>query len=459
MFAVSQILADHFGCPDTDVEFEWPGWDESPAGFFRFGEDVVCYGRSSAMPLAQTVTQPLYDAVGDVHLESSRCVLPFDPAEVVNNLRRERYVRNAGSNGKGQSFHNLIRRAYYGVRPWLPVPVRKQLQRLFLAGRMNTPFPNWPVDRSVDRFLERLLAMSLRARRLERIPFIWFWPDGQSSAAIMTHDVEMSAGVRFCSALMDIDEQNGFRSSFQLVPENRYTIPESLLHEIRRRGFEINVHDLNHDGRLYWRREEFLRRTAKINHYARAFGANGFRAGALYRNLDWYDAFDFAFDMSVPNVGHLDAQAGGCCTVMPYFVGGILELPVTATQDYSLFQVLGEYSIELWIRQINLIQDGHGLISFIAHPDYLVERRARTTYRALLAYLARLRSEGTLWIALPGEVNEWWRARSRMRLVQKNGSWTIEGQGKERARIGYASLDGNAVRFTVATNAAAKDKG
>jgi hypothetical protein len=448
MLTVRQILTEHFRCPDVGLEFDLPSSPGSREGYFRFGEDTVCFARSSTFPAAPTVGGPLHDALDDVRFTSSRCALPFDPAEVVENLRRERYIRNSESNGKGQGLRQLIRTAYYGGRPFLPVAVRKHLQRAFLAGRMRTQFPKWPVDRTVDGFLERLLALSLRVRGLERIPFIWFWPGDHLSAAIMTHDVETSSGVKFCSTSMDMDEQFGIRSSFHLIPEGRYMIPDALLGEIRQRGFEINIHDLNHDGRLYWRRDEFLRRAARINQHARRLGANGFRSGVLYRNLDWYDALDFSYDMSVPNVGHLDPQAGGCCTVMPYFVGRILELPVTATQDYPLFQILREYSIEHWIRQINLILDGHGLISFIAHPDYVVEGRARATYRALLAYLARLRSEIGLWIALPGEVNEWWRARSQMRLVRINGTWQVEGQGKERARIAYACLDGDDVRFT-----------
>lgn len=451
MLTVSQILTEHFRCPDEGLEFDLPSSPGSREGYFRFGENTICFARSSAIPLASTVDGPLHNALNDAHFASSRCALPFDPTEVVQNLRRERYIRNGGSNSNRHGFRRLIQTAYYGGRPFLPVPVRKHFQRAFLAGRMNTRFPQWPVDRTVDEFLERVLALSLKARGLERIPFIWFWPDDHLSAAIMTHDVETTSGIKFCSTSMDMDDEFGIRSSFHLIPEGRYTTPDVLRDEIRRRGFEINIHDLNHDGRLYWKRDEFLRRAAKINQYARQIGANGFRSGVLYRNLDWYDAFDFSYDMSVPNVGHLDAQAGGCCTVMPYFVGRILELPVTATQDYPLFQILGEYSIELWVRQINLILDGHGLISFIAHPDYLVERRARATYRALLAYLARLRSEVGLWITLPGKVNEWWRTRSQMRLVLDRGTWRIEGPACERARIAYAHLDGDGLRFTVET--------
>ena len=67
----------------------------------------------------------------------------------------------------------------------------------------------------------------------------------------------------------------------------------------------------------------------------------------MYREQEWFDAFEFSYDMSVPNAAHLEPQRGGCCTVMPYFVGDLLELPLTTTQDYSLFHILGDYSISL----------------------------------------------------------------------------------------------------------------
>ena len=59
----------------------------------------------------------------------------------------------------------------------------------------------------------------------------------------------------------------------------------------------------------------------KLIEYITKFDAHGFRAGVMYRNLDWYDAYEFSYDMSVPNVAHLEPQRGGCCTVMPFFVG------------------------------------------------------------------------------------------------------------------------------------------
>lgn len=446
MATVNQLLTDHFRCPDPGSDFVNLAAGEARTGYFLFGRDVVCYGRTTAQAVGQTVDEPAHDAA-DGQVEATRRLLSFDPAEMVENLRRERYVSVAPRGSIASHVQSLSRRLYYGVRPLLPVSVRKHIQRRFFSSRKKMPFPKWPVDRTVDRFLENLLATCMKAQGQKQIPFIWFWPDVCSSAAIMTHDVETSSGVRFCPTLMDLDAQFGIPASFQVVPEDRYPNPGPLLDEMRRRGFEINVHDLNHDGRLYSERQEFLRRVKRINAYGREFGAKGFRAGALYRNLDWYHELAFDYDMSVPNVGHLDPQPGGCCTVMPYFIGGMLELPVTTTQDYTLFHILSEYSMDLWIRQIELIRDGHGLVSVIAHPDCLQEKRAQQTYCHLLAYLAKLRSEAGVWIALPSEVNDWWRARSRMELVQERGAWHIEGPGKERARVAYARLTEDGVSY------------
>ena len=58
---------------------------------------------------------------------------------------------------------------------------------------------------------------------------------------------------------MDVDDSFSIKASFQIIPEERYSVHSELLEEIRRRGFEICVHDLNHDGHLYKNHEQFLR--------------------------------------------------------------------------------------------------------------------------------------------------------------------------------------------------------
>jgi hypothetical protein len=218
---------------------------------------------------------------------------------------------------------------------------------------------------------------------------------------------------------------------------------------MRRRGFEVNLHDLNHDGRLFADRDEFLARARRINGYARRFDCEGFRSGAMYREQDWFGAFEFAYDMSVPNAAHLEPQRGGCCTVMPYFVGDVLELPLTTTQDYSLFHILNDYSIDLWHEQISLITGRHGLISLITHPDYLDGPRERHVYRTLLRHLAEVREREGVWFALPGQVNRWWRNRRKMRLVREGDAWRIDGPDAERARVAYASLQNGRLVYDV----------
>jgi len=166
----------------------------------------------------------------------------------------------------------------------------------------------------------------------------------------------------------------------------------------------------------------------------------------LYRKPEWYGALEFAYDSSIPNVAHLDPQRGGCCTVLPYFIGDILELPVTTIQDYTLFHVLDERSIDLWKSQIDLILRKNGLISFIVHPDYLMERSTLSVYEALLSHLRDLREKTPIWCALPSEIEAWWRARNKMSVVWDEDAWRVEGDDSGRAVLAFAkNVDGKLV--------------
>ena len=352
---MNKTLLDYFRCPDNVVDFTRSTDLSADEGFFRFGHDTICYGQHSGDSPSKEITHRLIDASGAVRFDRQEVRLPFDFSQVVDNLRHERYCQGSRNGARRITQGNASRQIYYFLRPVLGVRVRKYLQRMHLKGWERLPFPQWPVDFTVDLLMERALALVLKSCGLKRIPFIWFWPDGAPSSVIMTHDVEAIAGRDFCEQLMNMDDSFGIKSSFQIVPEVRYEVDEKFLNSICSKGFEVNVHDLNHDGALFQDKEEFLRRAEHINRYAREFHARGFRAGAMYRNQEWYGAFTFSYDMSVPNVARLEPQQGGCCTVMPYFIGSILELPLTTVQDYSLFHILGDYSIELWKQQIEMI--------------------------------------------------------------------------------------------------------
>jgi len=439
----ADLLTERFRCAADLPDFIVREPLSQKSGYFRLGAHAICYGQCSSRTPETRAIDGLYDASDDIAINGSSISLPFDAAQVVDNLRYERYQ------GREPSGVNVLRSLYYLMRPLLGAPVRRRLQQFYFRHFRDIAFPSWPVDRTVEEIFERLLILSMKAKAIDTLPFIWYWPDGALSCTTMTHDVETGAGLRFCRELMDLDDSFGIKSSFQIVPEARYRVSAAILKTIRNRGFEINIHDLNHDGLLWAQREEFLRRAERINSYGRQYGAIGFRSAVMYRNLDWYNALDFSYDMSLSNVAHLDPQRGGCCTVLPFFIGEILELPLTTTQDYSLFEILRDYSVRLWQEQVSLIREKHGLISFIIHPDYVEDVRARKVYFELLGYLSEMRSKQQTWIALPGEIAEWWRLRSGLTLVHENGAWRIRGDGNERARIALAVLQDDRLTYEI----------
>jgi hypothetical protein len=439
----ARAFIDFYRCPAEFAPFEVRTARMAAKGFFRVGS-AICYGNISAGNAANAPTGDLFDAASAVKISGECVSLCFDPTEVVENLRRERYMEASRS-------AHVLRKSYYSFRPGLPFRVRTALQRLVFR-RRRMSFPHWPVDCSVEQIFESLMRLVVEGGGRREIPFIWFWPDRHHAASILTHDVEEESGAAYCETLMDLDDSFGLKAAFQFVPEGRYERVDQLIARARRRGFEANLHDLNHDGRMYLSFKRFQRRAVKINAYAQQYGVRGFRAGSMHRNQDWFDVFEFEYDMSVPTVSHLEPQRGGCCTVMPYFVGKVLELPLTTIQDHGLFYILRERSIDLWKQQIKTISSHHGLMSFIIHPDYIVPGREHSLYIQLLHYLQAFTKEENIWVTLPGDVSRWWRERSQMRLIREGKKWCIRGRGSERASVAYARIaDGNLAYFIEAT--------
>ena len=344
---MNRALSDYFRCPDEFTRLETDGTPSGANGFFRFGEEIVCYGQYSGGSTAKMLKHDLPDASRAVKGNEEKCDLPFDLLQVADNLRCERYSQHTNGSENGLGHGSTSRQLYYFLRPILPVPLRKHLQRIRLKGWKEIIFPHWPVDFTVDTLMERALSLVLKSDRLERIPFIWFWPSGAPGCAMMTHDVEALAGRDFCDRLMDLDDSFGIKSSFQIVPEGRYPSGTAFLDRMRRRDFEVNVHDLNHDGDLFREKREFLRRAAKINQYATDFHTRGFRSGAMYRNQEWYGAFDFSYDMSVPNVAHLEPQRARLLHGDAIFYREYsLSRPSPRSRTIRLLLILGDYSIK-----------------------------------------------------------------------------------------------------------------
>jgi len=323
------------------------------------------------------------------------------------------------------------------------------MQRFALRGWRDIPFPRWPVETAVEDMEDAVWAELLRVTGSEKLPFIWYWPEGRRMAVVLTHDVETAGGRDFCGNLMGMEADFDLVSAFEVVPEERYEVSDSFLQSLRDGGCEVALHGLNHDGHLFDSEEEFRARAEKINRYLHKWDARGFRSPIMYRRQEWLHHLDIAYDMSVPNVARLDPQRGGCCTVRPYFLGDVLELPLTTIQDYTLLAVLNDPTCDIWWRQLDIIAARGGMASFIVHPDYMVEKRGQKMYWALLERLAGLRDSGQAWLALPGELNDWWRRRQAMELVEEEGRWTIRGEGAEQARIAWAVQTKDGIQFEV----------
>src|SRR5271157_199460 len=88
---LAHAIEDRYRCPATFLDFVLNGELSRESGFFRFGPDATCYGRSSS-GVAQELDSPLCDALAYAVAENRQVRLPFDPSDVIDNLRLERYL-------------------------------------------------------------------------------------------------------------------------------------------------------------------------------------------------------------------------------------------------------------------------------------------------------------------------------------------------------------------------------
>src|SRR2546425_11572075 len=156
------------------------------SGYFRFGRDT-CYGETSSGLRDQIATNGLYDTLPAVTTEEGVLRLPFDPSEVIDNLRLERYA--AHSQGPAGMRHASWQRRYYSLRRFIPAPLRRRLQRTYFRDWKTLAFPRWPVDVTAEQILERLASLCLWGQGIERLPLIWFLPDGAPCCALVTRAV------------------------------------------------------------------------------------------------------------------------------------------------------------------------------------------------------------------------------------------------------------------------------
>jgi len=388
-------------CRDAGCSPEWleaPGW--------RVHATVKRQRRrDDAAEVLETFTLASGDRLDALRVRDGSVIVPFDFDEAYHNFLSERWRAHSDVRGLGESQLEL----YYRIKQLLPRELQLALRRLFIRLRTPPAFPGWPLELSVDR-LARFHARCLLAfAEVEHAPFTWFWPEAHHAALVLTHDVETGDGLRRALELADLEQERGFRSSFNVVAGD-YPVDDGILRELTDRGFEIGLHGLHHDRSLFSSRAEFERQLPTLVEAAERFGSLGFRSPATHRVLEWLPELPALYDCTVPHADRYEPQPGGCCSLWPYSIGRIVELPWTLPQDHILFTLLRQRSAAVWLQQVQEIERRFGLIQCLTHPDrgYLGDADKRANYVELLDALAE---RPALWRALPREVAAWWHRR------------------------------------------------
>lgn len=291
---------------------------------------------------------------------------------------------------------------YYHLKPFIPERLRWMMRRVVARYQLTRCANTWPIDpESADA------------------PAGWRgWPENKQFAFVLTHDVEGMRGFQRCGQLMDTDEKLGFRSAFYLVPEGVYCVDQALLRNFRRRGFEVGVHDLRHDGKLFQSRKKFFSSAQRINKYIAEWNATGFRAAFMRHNTDWAQALEVDYDASTFDTDPFEPQPDGLKTIYPKWMaredgGGYVAMPYTLSQDSTVFLLLDNQSIDIWKKKADWVAEHGGMVLLDTHPDYIAfdgEEQVFKTYPVeryveFLSYI-KSRYEGRYWHALPHQVAE-----------------------------------------------------
>ena len=131
------------------------------------------------------------------------------------------------------------------------------------------------------------------------------------------------------------------------------------------------------------------------------------RSGRLFGILPQF----FDYDSSIPDTEIYSpiGNHNGCCTVFPFFINNLLELPLTIPQDAVLLN-LGfspEKIFSVWINKLNWIKSIGALAVVNTHPDphYSGNTKMSKLYEKFIENVVK---DPNAWIANPCEIAEYW---------------------------------------------------
>lgn len=310
-----------------------------------------------------------------------------------------------------------IKKLYYLVKSILPRPFTLLLRRIYHSSESEN---QWYIDDRYVKFLWGMLDYIASQSHDQTLQFKPLWPENKPFAFVLTHDIEDAAGQQVVRELADIDETYGFRSAFFFVPE-RYPLDFDLIAELKQRGFEVGIHGLKHDGKLFFSQAQFNKRVDKINHYIEKLGAVGFSSPFTHRHGYWMQKLNIEYDRSFFDIDLYEPMPGGVMTIWPYQLGKYIELPYTLLQDFTLTHIMGETTPTIWLNKLDFIKRYQGMALLNSHPDYLDYHDTRRIYSEFLKEVSQM----DCWHALPRDVARWWKKRQSMSIDESSLSLSI----------------------------------
>lgn len=290
---------------------------------------------------------------------------------------------------------NLKKKFYYSViRPALPISIRQKIQQRYNS---KISFKENFINEELIDYLKKNFDYKLLIQIL--------YPNNNSCAIVLTHDVEEEHGFKFIPKVMELEAKYGFKSSWNIVPY-KYKIDEGIIKLIQESGHEIGIHGYNHDGKLYYSEKIFNYRAKFINEAIKKYDAVGFRSPQVHRNLEWLQKLDILYDASCFDYDPFQPFPGGTGSIWPFVVGNFVELPYTLPQDHTLFYVLKVENIQIWQKKVEWLKQNNGMILALTHPDYLIDAHNFHHYEELLKILASIKNA---WLCLPKEITNWFR--------------------------------------------------
>jgi peptidoglycan/xylan/chitin deacetylase (PgdA/CDA1 family) len=320
-------------------------------------------------------------------------------------------------------------RVYYGIKSLIPAAIRHRINAFAVRSRQPRKFPHWPCEDVLLDYWRAWLAEALKRIGASDGWHVAFWPRGLRCCIVLTHDVESPRGFQQIERMADLEEEFGFKSAWN-IPLAQYPVDWRRTEALRRRGFELGAHGLRHDGRLFRSERDFAALKPLLERLAQEHGLRGFRAPSTLRRADLIATMRFEFDSSFSDTDPYEPQPGGSCSVFPFFLSGLVELPYTLAQDHTLIHLLGRNPLPLWEMKARWIASLGGMILTLTHPDYCGIEPHLSAYRELLKKLAAIEHA---WRALPSEVAAWWRKRNAITLTMRGAQPVLAGAGDSDA--------------------------